>query len=186
MYALIDGTFGQYLYNQSQQWGFLDLSSSQFDQGGKSVETAKPIGYAWRVGPAEAGAGTGGFYDMLGPNNNSVGACDVREDSRGEHHVPVRCSSACRRRLDARRRRPKSLHLHELSAAPIQKRDSAQPPPPASLAPESSTASMHSSSRHFAASRSRSPRASRSRSLCIADHHCRRSCSERGWWSRGV
>jgi TonB-linked SusC/RagA family outer membrane protein len=72
MYALVDGTFGQYLYNQSQQWGFLDLSSSQFDQGGKSVETAKPIGYAWRVGPAEAGAGSGGFYDMLGPNNNSV------------------------------------------------------------------------------------------------------------------
>jgi len=71
-YALVDGTFGQSLYNQSQQWGFLDLSSSQFDQGGKSVETAKPIGYAWRVGPAEAGAGTGGFYDMLGPNNNSV------------------------------------------------------------------------------------------------------------------
>jgi len=71
-YALVDGTFGQYLYNQSQQWGFLDLSSSQFDQGGKTVETAKPIGYAWRVGPAEAGAGSGGFYDMLGPNNNSV------------------------------------------------------------------------------------------------------------------
>jgi len=71
-YGLIDGTFGQYVYNQTRQWGFLDLSSSEFDQGGKSVETAKPIGYAWRVGPAEAGQGTGGFYDMLGPNNNST------------------------------------------------------------------------------------------------------------------
>jgi TonB-linked SusC/RagA family outer membrane protein len=71
-YGLIDGTFGQYVYNQSLQWGLLDLSSSQFDQGGKSVETAKPIGYAWRVGPAESGQGSGGFYDMLGPNNNST------------------------------------------------------------------------------------------------------------------
>jgi len=71
-YGLIDGTFGQYVYNQTRQWGFLDLSSSEFDQGGKSVEEAKPIGYAWRVGPAEAGQGSGGFYDMLGPNNNST------------------------------------------------------------------------------------------------------------------
>ncbi len=72
LYGLIDGTFGQYVYNQTRQWGFLDLSSSEFDQGGKSVEDAKPIGYAWRVGPAEAGQGSGGFYDMLGPNNNST------------------------------------------------------------------------------------------------------------------
>jgi TonB-linked SusC/RagA family outer membrane protein len=71
-YGLVDGTFGQYVYNQGLQWGLLDLSSAEFDQGGKSVETAKPIGYTWRVGPAEAGAGSGGFYDMLGPNNNST------------------------------------------------------------------------------------------------------------------
>jgi TonB-linked SusC/RagA family outer membrane protein len=72
LYGLLDGTFGQYVYNQGLQWGLLDLSSAEFDQGGKSVETAKPIGYTWRVGPAEAGQGSGGFYDMLGPNNNST------------------------------------------------------------------------------------------------------------------
>lgn len=72
LYGLLDGTFGQYVYNQGKQWDLLDLKQSDFDQAGKSVETAKPIGYTWRVGPAEAGQGSGGFYDMLGPNNYSV------------------------------------------------------------------------------------------------------------------
>jgi hypothetical protein len=36
--------------------------------GSQTVETAKPLGYGWRVGGSE-GAGTGGFYDILGPNN---------------------------------------------------------------------------------------------------------------------
>lgn len=72
LYALLDGTFGQYVYNQGKQWDLLDLKQSDFDQAGKSVETAKPIGYTWRVGPAEAGQGSGGFYDMLGPNNYST------------------------------------------------------------------------------------------------------------------
>jgi TonB-linked SusC/RagA family outer membrane protein len=71
LYALLDGTFGNYINNQTEQWGLLDLSSSYFDQGAKTVETAKPVGYGWRVGGPE-GAGTGGFYDLLGPNNYST------------------------------------------------------------------------------------------------------------------
>jgi hypothetical protein len=46
----------------------LDFASNYFDQAPKSVESAKPVGYGWRVGAPE-GAGDGGFYDILGPNN---------------------------------------------------------------------------------------------------------------------
>ena len=68
LYALLDGTIGHKIQNQGEGWGLLDLSSNYFDQGAKTVETAKPLGYGWRVGGGE-GAGSGGFYDLLGPNN---------------------------------------------------------------------------------------------------------------------
>jgi hypothetical protein len=68
LYALLDGTIGHYINNQGEQWGLLDVSSANFDMANQSVETAKPVGYHWRVGPPE-GVGTGGFYDVLGPNN---------------------------------------------------------------------------------------------------------------------
>jgi TonB-linked SusC/RagA family outer membrane protein len=68
LYGLVDGTVGHYINNQGAGWGLLDFSNNYFDMGGKSVETAKPLGYGWRVGGSE-GAGTGGFYDLLGPNN---------------------------------------------------------------------------------------------------------------------
>jgi TonB-linked SusC/RagA family outer membrane protein len=71
LYALLDGTFGHDINNQGEGWGLLDFNSAYFDQADNSVETAKPIGYGWRVGGAE-GAGTGGFYDQLGPNNYNV------------------------------------------------------------------------------------------------------------------
>jgi TonB-linked SusC/RagA family outer membrane protein len=67
-YALLDGTIGHEINNQGEGWGLLDFSSSYFDQGGATVETAKPVGYTWRAGGAEA-VGVGGFYDLLGPNN---------------------------------------------------------------------------------------------------------------------
>ena len=67
-YFLIDGTFGHLINNQSEQWGLLSLSSAYFDQGGNTVETAKPVGYSWRAGSPES-TGTGGFYDTLNPNN---------------------------------------------------------------------------------------------------------------------
>ena len=45
--------------------------TKDMQQDGKSVETAKPIGYYWRSAAPEASTGTGGFYDVLGPNNVS-------------------------------------------------------------------------------------------------------------------
>ncbi|HET9426550.1 MAG TPA: SusC/RagA family TonB-linked outer membrane protein [Gemmatimonadaceae bacterium] len=71
LYGLIDGTFGHEINNQTEGWGLLDMSSGYFDQSGATVETAKPVGYSWRVGGSE-GAGSGGFYDILGPNSYNV------------------------------------------------------------------------------------------------------------------
>ncbi len=68
LYALVDATIGHKIQNQGEGWGLLDYSSGYFDMGSASVETAKPVGYSWRVGGPE-GAGSGGFYDLLGPNN---------------------------------------------------------------------------------------------------------------------
>jgi TonB-linked SusC/RagA family outer membrane protein len=70
-YVLLDGTYGHVINNQGEQWGLLDFSSHNFDQADNSVETAKPTGYSWRVGPPES-SGVGGFYDVLGPTNYSV------------------------------------------------------------------------------------------------------------------
>lgn len=71
LYALVEGTMGHDIYNQGEGWGLLDFSSSHFDAANQTVETAKPMGYQWRAGPSES-TGTGGFYDLLGPNNYVV------------------------------------------------------------------------------------------------------------------
>lgn len=71
VYTLVDATIGNDIYNQGEGWGLLDLSSANFDQANKNVETAKPVGYSWRAGGPES-TGTGGFYDLLGPNNYTV------------------------------------------------------------------------------------------------------------------
>lgn len=71
LYATLDATMGHEINNQGEGWGLLDISSGYFDQAKRTVETAKPLGYSWRAGPPEA-AGTGGFYDILGPNNYAV------------------------------------------------------------------------------------------------------------------
>ena len=49
----------------------LDFLSDDVDQSGKSLQTAKPIGYYYRVGGPES-RGIGGFYDVLGPNSRFV------------------------------------------------------------------------------------------------------------------
>jgi len=71
LYGLVDATIGHEINNQGEGWGLLDISSAYFDQANKSVETAKPVGYSWRAGGTES-TGTGGFYDLLGPNNYVV------------------------------------------------------------------------------------------------------------------
>ncbi|HEV8358540.1 MAG TPA: TonB-dependent receptor [Gemmatimonadales bacterium] len=71
LYGLLDATIGNSINNQGEGWGLLSVSSAHFDQAGKTVETAKPVGYSWRAGSPES-TGTGGFYDVLGPNNYVV------------------------------------------------------------------------------------------------------------------
>lgn len=71
MYFTVDATVGHDINNQSEGWGLLDLSSATFDQAHRTVETAKPVGYSWRAGGPES-TGSGGFYDVLGPNNYTV------------------------------------------------------------------------------------------------------------------
>ncbi|MGQ0813268.1 MAG: SusC/RagA family TonB-linked outer membrane protein [Gemmatimonadota bacterium] len=73
LYGLVDGAFGQSIWNQGRHWSYLDFLSNDIDQRGKSVETAKPIGYYYRRGPGAAGSsGIGGFYDVLAPNSRFV------------------------------------------------------------------------------------------------------------------
>lgn len=77
LYGLFDAARGQKLFNIQYAWSLGDLTSREVDQSGKSVETAKPLGYWWRQGPSQsptAGstAGIGGFYDVLGPNTFNV------------------------------------------------------------------------------------------------------------------
>ena len=71
LYGLVDGAYGQKAYNQGRHWSYLDFLSRDVDQAGKSVQTAKPLGYYFRVGPPE-NSGIGGFYDILGPNSRFV------------------------------------------------------------------------------------------------------------------
>ena len=69
VYGLFDGTFGHELQNQAEGWGIFDHNAQSMDQGASTdVGRAKPAGYSWRVGGSE-GVGTGGLYDILGPNN---------------------------------------------------------------------------------------------------------------------
>jgi hypothetical protein len=92
LYGLLDATIGQSIYNQGEQWGLADLSSANFDQANKSVETAKPLGYEWRAGPSES-TGVGGFYDTLNPNNYNVESgsfAKIREVSLTYHLGAVR------------------------------------------------------------------------------------------------
>jgi len=72
VYALLDAAIGQKVWNEGFHWAHLDFLSHDVDQKGKTVETAKPLGYYYRAGNPDNGNGLGGFYDILGPNNFSV------------------------------------------------------------------------------------------------------------------
>src|SRR5258708_35705563 len=77
LYALVDGTYGQSLYNQSEGWGLLDFASNRFDGRDLTVETAKPVGYEWRGGPSES-TGIGGFCDDPRPDHYRAPAAAFR------------------------------------------------------------------------------------------------------------
>jgi hypothetical protein len=68
VYALVDGSYGNRVFNQEVHWSLGDFNVRFEDQADKTVETAKPIGYYWRA-PAPEAAGIGGYYDVLGSNN---------------------------------------------------------------------------------------------------------------------
>jgi len=72
LYALLDAAIGMRVWNEGFHWAHLDFLSHDVDQVGKSVQTAKPIGYYYRAAPPDNGSGVGGFYDILGPNNFTV------------------------------------------------------------------------------------------------------------------
>ena len=75
VYGLLDAYRGQKLWNIAYHWSHGDFQSSDVDQTGRSVETAKPIGYFWRRGPSTSpggNAGIGGLYDALAPSTFSV------------------------------------------------------------------------------------------------------------------
>jgi hypothetical protein len=72
VYALLDASIGQDVWNQGFHWAHLDFLSEDVDQFGKSVETAKPIGYYYRSAPPDNSAGLGGFYSILEPSNFMV------------------------------------------------------------------------------------------------------------------
>ena len=91
-YALLDGAFGQSVWNEGRHWSFLDFLSDDLDQGNASVETARPIGYWFRTGAADGFGGVGGFYDVLGPNSETVEDASylkLREVSVGYHLGPI-------------------------------------------------------------------------------------------------
>jgi TonB-linked SusC/RagA family outer membrane protein len=69
LYGLVEGAYGQSVYNVGRHWSYLDFLSHDVDQSGKTVQAAKPIGYYYRAPLPDNGSGIGGFYDILGPNN---------------------------------------------------------------------------------------------------------------------
>jgi TonB-linked SusC/RagA family outer membrane protein len=70
-YGLLQGAFGQSVWNQARHWSLLDLISQEVDQVGKGVDRAKPLGYYWRAAPPDQ-AGLGGLYDLLAPSSHTV------------------------------------------------------------------------------------------------------------------
>jgi TonB-linked SusC/RagA family outer membrane protein len=72
IYGLVEGSFGRDVWNQGRHWSYLDFLSRDVDQGNKSLQDAKPIGYYFRTGPWDGFQGKGGFYDILSPSNQMV------------------------------------------------------------------------------------------------------------------
>ena len=70
-YALLDAVQGTKRLQSGQAAGRSWTSSQDEDQAGKRHPTVKPLGYYYRAG-APDNAGTGGLYDILGPNSAMV------------------------------------------------------------------------------------------------------------------
>lgn len=68
-YVLLDATIGKDVWNIGRQWSLGDFMHSETDNAGRTVQSAKPIGYYFR---AQSTGGIGGLYDVLAPNNNTT------------------------------------------------------------------------------------------------------------------
>lgn len=87
-YALLDASKGRSVYNQGRGWALLDFLAKDDDQSGKSISTAKPLGYYYRASLPDNPSGVGGFYDVLGPNSimtEDASYVKLREVTLGYH-----------------------------------------------------------------------------------------------------
>jgi TonB-linked SusC/RagA family outer membrane protein len=71
VYLLMDAQHGTDVWNEELHWSLGDFQAQLEDQAGRSVGTAKPLGYYWRLGAPES-SGVGGWYDQLGTQMQSV------------------------------------------------------------------------------------------------------------------
>ncbi len=71
-FLLFDATIGKDVWNIARQWSIGDFMHAESDQAGRTVSTAKPIGYYFRANAAGGSTGIGGLYDVLAPNNNTT------------------------------------------------------------------------------------------------------------------
>jgi TonB-linked SusC/RagA family outer membrane protein len=72
VYALVDGNYGNRVFNEQIHWSLGDFNVRYEDQDGHGVENAKPMGYYWRAPQPDHSSGVGGFYDVLGSNSQTV------------------------------------------------------------------------------------------------------------------
>jgi len=93
VYALLDKSYGNRVYNQSRGWSLGDFMTNDEDQVGKTVENAKPLGYYWRAPSPDNAAGVGGFYDTNSINTvtfEDASFLKLREFSAGYNIGRVR------------------------------------------------------------------------------------------------
>lgn len=72
VFALLEAVIGRKLWNLPRHMAYLDLTARDVEQRGVDPALAKPIGYYYRSGPPESGAGIGGLYQTLDPYNGTV------------------------------------------------------------------------------------------------------------------
>jgi hypothetical protein len=93
LYALLDASLGNDVFNEGRHFSLGDFQTREQDQDGRSVATAKPIGHYWRGGPPESALGNYGLYNLLGPNSRSVedaSFAKLREASLAWHAGVIR------------------------------------------------------------------------------------------------
>jgi hypothetical protein len=71
VYALLDVSVGNRVFNSERRWSYGDFMTREQDQSGTTVETAKPLGYYWR-GFNPPATGVGGFYGDNTASNHTV------------------------------------------------------------------------------------------------------------------